>query len=243
MAKIMTDSKHYTDIANAIREKTGSTEQMKPSEMPGQIGSIKSYGEGYKAGGNGVLLYATGITHLLDKAIFTDGAELEIYVPNFSDNMEFLAKDTTGLKKLVLRCDNTDGIMNGQQAFIYSSVEILDISQWKRKLSNTTHFASASKLVTIIGAFDLSDTKSTHLFLSSATNLVDVSFVPGTIFVDFSFSGCSMLSDASIQSIVDGYADMTGQTSPTLTVHPTVGAKMTDAQKATLTAKNVTLAY
>lgn len=50
MAKIMTDSKHYTDIATAIREKTGSTAQMKPAEMAGQIGGIKSYAEGYEAG-------------------------------------------------------------------------------------------------------------------------------------------------------------------------------------------------
>ncbi len=37
MATVKTDSKHYTDIAAAIRSKNGSASQYKPQEMPGAI--------------------------------------------------------------------------------------------------------------------------------------------------------------------------------------------------------------
>lgn len=50
-------------------------------------------------------------------------------------------------------------------------------------------------------------------------------------------------SAETIQSFVDGLADMTGQTAPTLTVHKNIGEKLTEEQKATITAKNWILAY
>lgn len=47
-----------------------------------------------------------------------------------------------------------------------------------------------------------------------------------------------VLSDESIQSIIDGLADLTGGTQQTLTLHATVTAKLTEAQIATITRKN-----
>ena len=44
MAKVITDSQHYTDIANAIREKNGESTQYKPSEMATAIQAIESGG-------------------------------------------------------------------------------------------------------------------------------------------------------------------------------------------------------
>lgn len=44
MAKVLTDSQHYTDIANAIREKNGEETAYKPSEMAGAIQAIQSGG-------------------------------------------------------------------------------------------------------------------------------------------------------------------------------------------------------
>jgi hypothetical protein len=52
-----------------------------------------------------------------------------------------------------------------------------------------------------------------------------------------------LLSDASVQSIIDHLKDLTGQAAQTLTLHATVGGKMTDVQKAAITAKNWTLVY
>lgn len=46
MAIVLTDSKNYEDIADAIREKLGTTETYKPGEMPAAIESISGGGGG-----------------------------------------------------------------------------------------------------------------------------------------------------------------------------------------------------
>lgn len=45
MATGLTDSKHYTDIANAIREKTGETEQFAPSQMAEKVADVYDKGK------------------------------------------------------------------------------------------------------------------------------------------------------------------------------------------------------
>lgn len=73
-------------------------------------------------------------------------------------------------------------------------------------------------------------------------NLEEIRF-EGCIGKSFSIKDSSKLSIASVQSIIDALKDLTGQTQQTLTFHATVGANMTDAQKAAITAKNWQLVY
>lgn len=80
-------------------------------------------------------------------------------------------------------------------------------------------------------------------FLNSCTSLVDIRFAPNTIKSSIDFRSCPNLSADTIQSIIDGLADLTGGTAQTLTLHATVGGKLTDEQKATITAKNWELVY
>ena len=75
-----------------------------------------------------------------------------------------------------------------------------------------------------------------------STKLEEVRF-SGVIGNSIGFADCSKLSVDSVQSIIDHLKDLTGQTAQTLTFHATVGAKLTDAQKAAITAKNWTLVY
>ncbi len=77
---------------------------------------------------------------------------------------------------------------------------------------------------------------------TNATNLENITF-EGVISKSIGFPNSNKLSDASIQNIIDHLADLTGQATQTLTFHATVGAKLTDNQKAYITAKNWTLAY
>ena len=67
--------------------------------------------------------------------------------------------------------------------------------------------------------------------------------IDGEIAGAVSFQHSSLLDNESIQSIIDSLVDLTGQTALTLTLHATVGANLTDEQKATITAKNWTLVY
>jgi hypothetical protein len=89
---------------------------------------------------------------------------------------------------------------------------------------------------------------STMTSISTATfagcsALEEIRFKPNSIFVNFAFSHPQNLSAESVQSVIDGLADLTGNTTQTLTLNKTVGAKLTDEQKAIITAKNWILAY
>lgn len=57
-----------------------------------------------------------------------------------------------------------------------------------------------------------------------------------------SFAQSNLLSNASVQSIIDHLFDYSGSTARTLQLHADVKARMTDAQKAQITAKNWNLA-
>lgn len=113
-------------------------------------------------------------------------------------------------------------------------------------LRKGTHFGSMfiySSSIEEIGEMDISNAVDvTYMFLS-CSGLKRISFVPGCIKLSLNFAQSSLLDDASIQSIIDGLADLTGKTAQTLTLHATVGGKLTQAQKDAATAKNWTLAY
>ena len=71
-------------------------------------------------------------------------------------------------------------------------------------------------------------------------SLVTVSFVENSIPFSLSFAQSPLLSDESIQSIINGLA--TVETAQTLTLHADVKAKLTESQIAQITSKNWTLA-
>lgn len=56
-------------------------------------------------------------------------------------------------------------------------------------------------------------------------------------------SDSSKLSSASVDSIIEHLKDLTGATALKLTLNSTVGNKLTEDQKASITAKNWTLVY
>lgn len=66
-----------------------------------------------------------------------------------------------------------------------------------------------------------------------------IRFVPNTIGFSISFLQSSVLSDESIQSIIDGLATVT--TTCNLTLHETVKAKLTDEQKQIVESKGWTI--
>ncbi len=67
--------------------------------------------------------------------------------------------------------------------------------------------------------------------------------IEGTIANSIGFPQSSLLSTDSVNSVINALKDLTGATSQTLTFHAEVGASLTDAQKAVITAKNWTLVY
>ena len=95
----------------------------------------------------------------------------------------------------------------------------------------------------IIGVIDLTGCINTTSAFYECRALEEVEFKQGTIPKSIEFNHSPNLTETAIQSIVDGLADLTGATAQTLTFHRTTGNKLTEAQKATITAKNWTLVY
>lgn len=196
----------------------------------------KVYDAGYKQGkidGN-MLLYTTGLSYLFAEAVFTDGTELEIYCPNFIRRMEGIAGASIGLRKLVLRCDDTTGGVEFNQAFNASSVEILDISNFKHTPTNVTNCFLNSKIVTVIGVFDLSLLTATLNFFQGASNIKDVTFVPNTIGCNLAIKSATCSTDSAKSAILGlkNYSETDNAYTCTLSLHANVWALL-DAEGAT----------
>ena len=88
---------------------------------------------------------------------------------------------------------------------------------------------------------DGSQTFSNYSF-GSLPKLENIEF-EGVIGKNFLIAGSPLLSTDSVNSIIGCLKDLTGSTAQTLTFHATAGGKLTEAQKATITAKNWTLVY
>ncbi len=124
------------------------------------------------------------------------------------------------LKHITLNVD-TQNAKNWNYAFRYvKSVEIID--------GNPFDFSSATSV--------------TRMF-DQCTALKEMRFAPNTLKLSITIPNSPNLSTDTILSIIDGLADLTGGTAQTLTLHATVGNKLTDEQKATITAKNWELVY
>lgn len=83
----------------------------------------------------------------------------------------------------------------------------------------------------------------TNISILECGALEEIRFAPNTIKTAVFIPHSPYLSGESMQSILDGLADLTGSTTQTLTFHADVGARLTEEQKAAVTAKNWTLSY
>ena len=120
-----------------------------------------------------------------------------------------------------------------------NSIPSLDL----RKGTNFNGMFAYSSHIEEIGEIDISNATAVANMFLSTSGLKRITFVPGCIKKSIAFAQSKLLEDTAIASIIDGLADLTGQTTQTLTFHADVGAKLTDEQKASITAKNWTLAY
>lgn len=103
-------------------------------------------------------------------------------------------------------------------------------------------FNGRGSLEEIIGELDLSKITSANVQnnpFNGCTSLVEVRFTKESIKYNLSFTQSSQLSDESIQSILDGLANVTE--TRTLTLHSEVYAKLTEEQKQSATNKGWTI--
>lgn len=206
------------------------------------------YEAGKAAGGGGsgedLLVYATRIANLFENAVFPEGYEITITAPNAltGATIGYMFTKATGIRKITLNIPA--GTYSSAHSFAYQTeVEEITFPDGIR-FNNWNNFASSVKtLKSIFGRIDVSGSTNNAGSLSGCSALEDVSFMPNTIYKAFHIGHSSKLTDASIQSIIDGLADVTGGDTQKLQLHSTVGAKLTEEQKASATAKNWTLVY
>lgn len=134
----------------------------------------------------------------------------------------------------------------------------LDVSKWD--VSNVTDMTSIFCNIVDIVTLDLSgwDVSKVGSMLWAIWNSANLTSLIGThtlaeveagdvtalngLSCDLHIAGCPKIERASLLAVINGMADLTGKTSRTLTLSGGLKAKLTEADIATATAKNWTVA-
>lgn len=196
--------------------------------------------KGKAQGGIDYFQYATTFQNTFNGADFTNCPNVVLDLKSFKGEqftqMFFYA---TGLQSVVIKAPFVEGRTANCQNMFYNcrGLKKIDFTDLKCKIFNITQiFAGCYELEEIIGELNLENvTQATTPFVK-CSNLREIRVKENSISVRIEFSHCSSLSDTSIQSIIDGLA--TVETQHTITFHADVKAKLTEEQKATISAKN-----
>lgn len=137
---------------------------------------------------------------------------------------------------------DTSNLTNAQYMFASNSgitrIGEIDLS----KVTNGYYiFQSASALQTI-DKLIFSETTQTYQAFYYCYALENIT-IDGVIPTGQYFGHSANLTNESVQSIIDHLKDRTGLDAHNLTFHANVGARLTDVQKAAITAKNWNLVY
>lgn len=245
MGNVFVEENSLQDIANAIREKNGTETKYLPGEMGRAVRDIQN-------GGENPLEYAVRCSNLYGKAVFPENTRLVLDLPNvgnvYSDGSYSFANmfdGATGILEVIISGNINNNFLEFTGMFLQcKTIEIVDLTN-----INITHisrsnnaFSQASKLKEIRGFLNLYDTTNVSSMFSGCTSLEEVRFVEKSIKLSLSFQTSPLLSDETIQSVINGLADLTGKTAQTLTFHADVKTKLTEEQIATITSKNWNLA-
>lgn len=192
--------------------------------------------------------HITGGTYLFYKAKFPPNAEVTVEYRDITSNFDWFMRGAENVKKLTLICENPattqNPVMMASLCNLISTLETVDLSRFRPKISNlTSAFSTNPMLKEIVGEIDYS--LCTHLTntFSGDYELENIRVTPGSIRSTFYINGSPKLTAQTVESILEGLADLTGGEAQILHLHKTVGENLTEAQKAAITAKNWTLVY
>lgn len=212
----------------------------------------KVYNAGFEngkaQGGGGVPKWAQNLNTATFKTDAWADEETVIDIPTLSSiSRIFEDVQFTKIKKLTIKSDTP--ITNATYALFapMGGTPILETLVLECDFSQCTLFDNwlmrQAKLKSIEGQpFNLSGATRLNSFASYANALESFRVVPNTIKVSFEIERCGKLDNDTVQSVIDGLADLTGGTAKTLALHADVKAKLTETQLATITGKNWTIA-
>jgi hypothetical protein len=239
-------------IGEAIREKTGKEDLLTLDEMPAEIKSIES--------GGGDNWYDTFWDVFQQNGTRTDYSQAfrngcfnaETFKPKYNikptgsascQNMFSNFPDEVDLREILNECgvvlDFSQGI--GNNVFMGSKFTALPVINCPSGIYSW--FANCKSLHTIEKLILNRDINATYLNGFGNCSALQNIVIEGEIGNSISFKNSSLLTVESVQSIIDCLVDYSGtDTSPVLTLHATVKAKLTEDQIAAITNKNWTLA-
>lgn len=220
-------------IASAIREKLNTTNKINPTEMPQAIRDISggdddgSYDQGYADG------QTAEYKRFWD--ICQDNGTRTNYYYGFAYTSWM---DGCFNPKYTITCKSASA---SAQAVFYNNTYITEIPCEVHIIGivarNTFYGCKNLKSIALLyleGDVSFSNTFSGCSALENLT-------VSGSISSSIDLSASSVLSNASVQSIIGCLETVSSQ--QTLTLHASVGANVTAEQKAAITAKNWELVY
>ena len=205
-------------------------------------------------GGEDYLKYATEVNfnnlNLFGKeeVVLTLDNLTSLYNFNFVYSSGVKSPANTTVKHLTINCPNKITNLNNAFArqYLYDKyMQHLTLNVDTSEAVNANYAFSNLDAVKVIDGqpLNLSKVASCQNTIRGMAKLEEIRFVENSIPNTISFAFCPVLSNDSIQSIIDGLGDLTGGTAKTVTFSATTGAKLTDEQKATITEKNWELVY
>lgn len=238
MANKLYDENSVKAIADAIRAKNGSTEKYKLADMPLAIENIESSAEGK--------CWDYVASFKISEYVDLDIADVEI--PKYCQSLYRSFSGTYAVRPkykmvIVSKPDETEyPITDLREMFYYNTTtRELYLNIDTSKVTNFSNILQLNYtgLNHIYGEIDCSSSgQSINGF--NGNNLVTITFKAETIKSSIAFSAASKLSDESIQSIINGLAQV--ETAQTITFHANVKAKLTEEQIAVINEKGWTLA-
>lgn len=215
----------------------------------------KVYNAGYEkgkfeGGGTDLLQYATFFNgNAFRSAVFPDDVAENIYLKIKGHNGTFTVGFTYGfmssnVKNITFEIDEipVSGITFNSVFQTCADLVSVTFTNDIFYISNgASAFNGATKLERINGVMDLSLANNVGGMFQKCNSLIDVRFNEKSIKKSITFTDSANLSDESTTSIINGLADLTGQTSQELAVHGNVFNRMTAEQKSSIANKNWTL--
>jgi hypothetical protein len=201
-------------------------------------GIEEGYQEGYNDGN--ILYYALALNTTFGWAKFPENYNMVLRIKKLT-SMGAAFRNAINLKSIkIITEDKETSLSLNQVLRENSSTETLDLTECSRRISNIEYaFYQATALKYIYGAFDLSGVTTTANYDFFANTLEEVEFVPNTIFKSIRFTS-TKLTQASVNSIVNGLADLTGQTSQKIQLPSNILLMLSVEQLESITAKNWT---
>lgn len=198
MATHTTLSNLFSDIADAIRAKTGSAEEIVADNFPTAIAALNP------------LQTATGLASAFDGASLP--SSIIIDAPNV-DDLRYSFRNAVGASKIVL---HVGAVKTASYAFYCVTSETtltsLDIGSWMGSTSGSTtlenyqnFLTNRTGLQTIIGTISLVRASLTSSMFGGCAALETITFARNSVNVntELSFSDSPLLSTASLISIAN----------------------------------------